>query len=86
MPFDLTKLRKLEAPSPKRAAVGVQGTVTAIIKVNRSGYRPDGVEIRSEIDGEMFTAEFPAQLLEKLERDKYITSMSLSRPLQTQAQ
>ncbi len=84
MSFDLTKLKKVEAPSPKTIATEAKGLVTAIIKVNRSGYRPAGVKLRSEIDGTMFTAEFPAEMLETLGKDECIDSVSLSRPLQVQ--
>ena len=82
--MDLTKLRKLESPGPRRDAVGISGMVTAIVKVKRASYRPAGVKVRGDISSDIFTAEFPAEQLATLESDPEIASISLSRTLQTQ--
>jgi hypothetical protein len=82
--MDLTKLRKVESPGPRRAAEGVTGTITAIVKVKRAGYRPAQVKVRSSVDEKIFTAEFPAEALEKLEKDPEVEAVSISRPLQEQ--
>jgi hypothetical protein len=58
-----------------------EGAVQAIIKVNEHGYVPEGVTVRSQIDGTMFTAEFGAQLLKKLDRDANVKSVAVSRRL-----
>ena len=83
--MDLTKLRKMESPGARRAALGATGIVTAIVKVKRAGYRPPHLKVRSEISDNLFTAEFPAEALPALESDPGIVTVSLSRPLQTQS-
>lgn len=80
--MNLANLRKVESPGPRRAAADVGGMVTAIVKVKKPGYRPAGVKVRGEISGEIFTAEFPAELLGTLEKDAAIASIALSRTLQ----
>jgi hypothetical protein len=82
--MDLTKLRKLESPSPRQTAGDLQGLVTAIVKVKRPRYRPAGVTVRGDISDLIFTAEFPAERLAALEQDPDVASISLSRPLQSQ--
>lgn len=57
------------------------GAVEAIIKVNETGYVPEGVTVRSQIDGTMFTAEFGARLLKALDRDSNVKSVAISRRL-----
>lgn len=83
MSFDLNQLRKLETPSPAQTAKGGDGRVTAIIWVKVPGYRPKGVKIRSEADGEMFTAELSMKQLKELQQDPAIRSISISRKLQS---
>lgn len=58
-----------------------EGAVQAIIKVNEDGYVPKGVTVRSQIDGTMFTAEFGARLLKKLDLDANVKSVAVSRRL-----
>jgi hypothetical protein len=82
--MDLNKLKKLESPGPRRAAGSEGGTVTAVIKVKRDGYRPAGVKVRGEISGSMFTAEFPEAKLAELEQDAEVASVALSRSLRVQ--
>ncbi len=53
----------------------------AIIKVNVEGYVPDHVELRQRIDGEMFTAEFASDLLDRLEEDERVASVAVSEKL-----
>ena len=80
--MNLSNLRKVESTGARGAARGVSGTATAIIKVRRAGYRPAGVQVRGEISDDIFTAEFPAEQLVRLEQDPEILSVALSRPLQ----
>lgn len=82
--MDLTKLRKVESPSPRRAASEVRGSITGMVKVKTPGYRPKGVKVRGEISDLIFTAEIPASKLEALENDPGVASVSFSRTLQTQ--
>jgi hypothetical protein len=79
---DLTKLKKIEPPSPRTIASNAEGMVTAIVKVKRAGYRPACVKVRGEIDAHLFTAEFPAEELDSLEKDPEVAAVSLSRRLQ----
>lgn len=62
-------------------AEAADGAVEAIIKVNEHGYVPEGVTVRSQIDGTMFTAEFGAPLLKALDRDSNVKSVAISRRL-----
>lgn len=80
--MDFTKLRKVESAGARGNASGASGVVTAIVKVKRPGYRPSGVKVRGEISDEIFTAEFPAEELAKLEEDPEVLTVSLPRPLQ----
>lgn len=82
--MNFAQLRKIEAPAARRAAVGAASVVTAIIRVTEPGYRPAGVKVRGEITGELFTGELPTELLDALEHDPKVSSISLSRPLQVQ--
>ncbi|MBK8037379.1 MAG: hypothetical protein IPK22_10975 [Verrucomicrobiaceae bacterium] len=82
--MDLSKLRKVESPSPRRAAGEVRGMVTGMVKVNKAGYRPKGVKVRGEISDLIFTAEIPVGELEALENDPGVASVAFSRPLQSQ--
>ncbi len=84
--MDLTKLRKLEAPEPSRAARPLTGVVAAIVKVRSPRYRPPGVTVRSTISETLFTAEFPVETLLQLENDPEIESISVSRKLQLQSE
>lgn len=51
--------------------------LTAVITVNVNGYVPNHVKVRSRIDGEMFTAEFESTILERLEVDSSINSVTI---------
>ena len=83
--MDLTRLKKVESPGPRRAAVSKGGEkVTAVIKVKRAGYRPAGVTVRGDISGDIFTAEFPIEKLAELEQDSDVDSVALSRSLRAQ--
>jgi hypothetical protein len=81
---DLTKLRKLESPKPGRAARSLTGWVTAIVKVSTPSYRPPGIKVRGAISDRIFTAEFPAEILDDLEHDPQVESVAISRTLQSE--
>jgi hypothetical protein len=80
--MDLDKLGKVEAPAAKQLAGGLTGRVLAIIRLKHAGYRPAGIQVRSEISGELITAEFNAETLAALELDPEIQSIAISRPVQ----
>ncbi len=63
------------------AKLAPDAQVQAIIKVRREGYVPAGVRVRSRIDGEMFTGEFQAGALERIESDENVVSVAPSRRL-----
>lgn len=75
------QLSKVSGDLGFEAAPGQRDTVRAIIKVNRPGYVPEGIKVRSKIDDEMFTAEFGAFLLETLEDDDGVMSVAVSKRL-----
>ncbi len=66
--------------TPSRAA-GSDERLTAIITVNVDGYIPVYVDLRSRISADMFTAEFNASLLGRLERDPAVKSVAVSEKL-----
>lgn len=55
--------------------------LTAVLKVSEDGYVPDNVDVRARIDGTMFTAEFPADVLKRLEADKRVISVSIAEKM-----
>ena len=55
--------------------------LTAILKVNREGYVPENVQLRTRIDDLMFTAEFDAKALKSLDSDELVNSVAISESL-----
>jgi len=78
-PLKQTKITGLEKPAQD---IANDEKLTAIVKVKKSGYVPDNMELRSRIDETMFTAEFYSQLIESLEEDEAIESVSISKETQ----
>ena len=78
-PADLGKLEAAE--DRERTGLGPDVKVEAIIKVNREGYVPAGVSVRSRIDGQMFTGEFKAGVLQQIETDENVVSVSVAKRL-----
>jgi len=56
-------------------------SVEMIVKVAEDGYVPSGVRLRARVDPKMFTAEASPKVLDALEQDPKVTSVSVSRPL-----
>ena len=73
---------KLELSGTKR---GVERRpdelVEAIFKVNQAGYVPTGVRVRSRVNSTMFTGELQSVVLEQIEDDTHVISVSLSKKL-----
>jgi len=55
--------------------------VEAIIKVSEPGYTPPDVKVRSRIDSMMFTGETRTDVLEALEHDPKVESVSVGQRL-----
>lgn len=53
----------------------------AILRVTEEGYVPSGVTVRARIDGTLFTASFPEELLATLELDVKVASIEVSKRL-----
>ncbi|MBI2689499.1 MAG: hypothetical protein HYX27_24595 [Acidobacteria bacterium] len=82
MKFDFDDLKKLKQETPAEPDYGPNEVVTAIVRVCEAGYVPEGVHVRSRIDGEMFTAEFTAGRLKGLRADKKVTAVEVNRRLE----
>lgn len=82
MKLKLSDLHKLRAGTPEEAPGPPDQPVLAIVKVCQPGYVPEGVEVRSRIDDELFTAEIPAGRLQQVRDDPQVASVEMSRNLQ----
>jgi hypothetical protein len=84
MRIKLDDLKKLELTGTTASSAGdfePGDILTAILKVKKSNYVPKKVKLRARIDEQMFTGEFAAGDLQKIESDKNVVSIALSRPL-----
>lgn len=84
MPISLDELQKLESSSVTEAALqqySEDDTLTAIVKVNKPNYVPSDVKLRARVDEQMFTGEFAAKYLEKINSDPYVQSVALRKKL-----
>jgi hypothetical protein len=79
---DLNDLRKLKIEETREESPSSDEHVKAIVRVSENGYVPPGVHVRSRIDGQMFTAELPADLVATIREDKRVVSVELNYPLQ----
>ncbi|HBY58492.1 MAG TPA: hypothetical protein DEH78_01635 [Solibacterales bacterium] len=75
-------LDELRPPDPDEERGGAQGTITAIVKVKKAGYVPNGVTVRARIDDEMFTASLPASLVAQVRADPLVASLDESERLE----
>jgi hypothetical protein len=82
MKRDLKDLSKLKIHDVSREAFAPEQNLLAILKVHEPGYVPPGVRVRSRIDEHMFTAEFPAAVLEAIRADARVAAVELSKTLQ----
>lgn len=57
------------------------GPMRAIVCVSADGHVPAGMTVRSRIDGQMFTAEFDAALLDSLAADPEVVSIAPAQVL-----
>ena len=55
--------------------------VEAVFKVDKADYVPEGVRVRSRINATIFTGELQSSVLEQIEDDANVVSISLSRKL-----
>lgn len=73
---------KLKLPGAKNDAEWrPDELVEAIFKVNKTDYVPAGVRVRSRINATMFTGELQNAVLEQMEDDTNVVSVSLSKRL-----
>lgn len=81
MKINLDDLKKLESSSVTPRLVKEEGSVEAIIKVNKPNYRPKNIKVRAQIDPQMFTCEISAKQLTNLEKDPQVASIAVSKKL-----
>jgi len=84
MPISLDELQKLESSSVTEAALqnySDDDTITAIVKVKKPNYVPKGVKLRARVDARMFTGEFAAKYLQRINSDPHVQSVALRKKL-----
>lgn len=80
--MDLSDLKKLKIREVKEEKPSPGQQVKAIVRVSEGGYVPPGVNVRSRIDDQIFTAEMPADRVPALREDARVVSVEVSHPLQ----
>jgi len=75
------KREKLQRGKMESSVTPLQGDqlVSVTVKVNKPGYVPKGVKVRSRIDEYFFTANTPAKNLNEMSNDPLIVSFSPAR-------
>ena len=82
--MNFAKLRQSGEPAPSKRMLAGGKRVTGIVKVRRDGYRPDRLQVRSELGRRMFTAEFDSGDLAAIESDPQVEAVSLTEILPLQ--
>jgi hypothetical protein len=84
MQIRLDQLKKLEAASIRSVSAQEAGeSVELIVKSKKLDYVPPGVMVRARIDPYLFTGEAPVSVLNQLEEDPEVVSVSLGKKLRT---
>jgi hypothetical protein len=60
---------------------GLQGNISATVRVNVAGYVPRGLTLRARIDPTLFTADVPVARLPELEADSAVVAVQPALPL-----
>ncbi|MGC2236793.1 MAG: hypothetical protein WA584_11570 [Pyrinomonadaceae bacterium] len=81
MGISLDNLEKVELTGTTASSVKKGDTVTAIFKVKKANYVPDGVKPRARINAKIFTGSFKSDEVGKIESDENVESISLSQTL-----
>lgn len=82
--MNFATLKKIESSGARPVQSADDDVVTAIIKVNVPNYVPEGIKVRAPIGPYLFTAEFFAKELRRLESDSRVVTISVSRPMPLQ--
>jgi hypothetical protein len=80
--YESGDLKKLKQSTPRESDLKPGERVLAIVRVRQPGYVPSEIHLRSRIDDEMFTADFPAERLAGLRADPQVASVELNQRLQ----
>ncbi len=81
MKLHFDDLKKLKEETAAESELAPDQRVLAIVRVREPGYVPPDIQVRSRLDDELFTAEFPAGRLATLRADDRVASVELSRRL-----
>lgn len=83
MAIDLSKLRKLETPSPsvQSRRPPEEERMVVLVKLRQGSARPGYLVPRSEISAALFSTEVPASTLQRIETDPAVESVSISSRL-----
>lgn len=79
--INLDELHKVEATSVLPLALHASDVVQAIIKVKNADYVPKYVRLCASMGPYIFTCEFDHGVLESLEQDPKVESVSISKKL-----
>lgn len=74
------KQKVVIAPSIE-AGLQPDDDVELVLVVNKPGYAPPGVAVRTRSGDDIITGTAPASLLGQLEKDKFVKSVQVARPL-----
>jgi hypothetical protein len=81
---DFSKLSQLGRPVTRQDAVAPGKRLTGIVKVKVDGYQPAKLNVRAELSGRMFTADFLADDLAEIQCDPQVEAISISETLPLQ--
>lgn len=66
-------------PTKKTSLRPEKGLVTAVFRVSRPGYVPEGVRVRARVDDTLFTGECQGARLESLKADPGVAAVEPAR-------
>ena len=80
MPIDYKSFQKLESlPPSTQAATRHDDDLLVLVKIRANGVRPSYISPRAEIGPQIFSAQIKADLLQKLESDPNVETVSISQ-------
>jgi hypothetical protein len=83
MAINLSKLRKVETPSVQTQSrvLSDDESMVVLVKLHKGFGPPSYLEPRGSFSPELFSAEIPASILQRIESDPAVESVSVSSRL-----